>query len=248
MTRYQFTKNRIYAHTERLGFDVRPIIEVKMERQKLSSFGEYLVDNFPDLFESLVTSANEFHIRKRLVFPGKAEADVQTFVLTRRGPVFVFPRVLAQLEEETDLRCADDVIRDCLRKFLEVFPDRQIRRAGKVHEYAFGTDDIPGKQIITERFLKLPESSFQEVLLKLNLADDEYNRSVELSPVQMVRRRAKDTKRIEEHLHGVSVNVDFNNKDMSQSLSVDRICSILRRADEFAREELYDFLNEGEVT
>ena len=112
MTRYKFSKNQIYAHTEKLGFDVRPIIEVKMERHKLTSFGEYLVDNFPDLFESLVTSANEFHIRKRLVFPGKGEADVQTFVLTRRGPVFVFPRLLSQLEEETDLRCADEVIRD----------------------------------------------------------------------------------------------------------------------------------------
>ncbi len=90
---YKFSPNRIDDHQEKLGFDVRPIIEVRMERQRLWDFGQFLVDTFPQLFESLVTGASEFQVRKKLIFPGKAAADAQTLALTVRGPVFIFPRV-----------------------------------------------------------------------------------------------------------------------------------------------------------
>ena len=97
MTGQRFTKVRIYEHIEKLGFDVRPVIEVK-----LWTFGQRLIDRYPVLFESLVTGPSEFHIRKKLIFPGKGEAEVGTLGLTVRGPVFIFPRVLSQVDAETE--------------------------------------------------------------------------------------------------------------------------------------------------
>lgn len=240
---YTFSNNRIDDHQEKLGFDVRPIIEVRMERDRLWSFGQYLMDTFPQLFENLVTGGSEFQARKKLIFPGKGEADVLTLVLTARGPVFIFPRTLGQVSEETDLPEANELIRDCLRKFLEVFPDRSIVRAGKVNEYIFGCDDIPAKQVIAERFLSISESTCKDVLLKLNLATEEFNRSIQLQALTGIRRRQIAQELVQEQINGISVHVDFNNQDISQSLSHERISSILRQADEFNARDLYSFLN-----
>ncbi len=246
MIEYKFTKNRIHEHFEKLGFDVRPIIETKMERERLWTFGQYLVETYPVLFESLVTGLTEFHVRKKLIFPGKGEADLQTLVLTARGPVFVFPRVLSRLDAETDLPAANEIVRDCLKKFTEVFPDRAIVRAGKINEYVFGCDDTSSKRIIAERFLRVPDSACEEIVLKLNLGTEGFNRSIQLRSVQgFVQKRTGDEVS-KQPIFGISVHVDFNNKDMSKALSPEEISSILHLADEYNREGLYKFLNREE--
>ena len=65
---FSFGPNHIDDHMEKVGVDVRPVIECKMERTKLFEFGNRLVDQYPGLFESLVQSPNDFQIRKKFIF------------------------------------------------------------------------------------------------------------------------------------------------------------------------------------
>ncbi len=96
---FKFSKNKIDEHTIKVGADIRPVIECKLDRVKLFDVGQNLVDKYPHLFGSLVQSPTEFQIRKKFIFPGKGEADLPTLAITPRGVVFVFPQILSIFDE-----------------------------------------------------------------------------------------------------------------------------------------------------
>lgn len=79
---FKFSRAKIDEHTIKVGVDIRPVIECKLDRVKLFDVGQKLVDKYPNLFESLVQSPTEFLIRKKFVFPGKGEVDLPTLAIT----------------------------------------------------------------------------------------------------------------------------------------------------------------------
>lgn len=247
MTAFKFSDARAEDHVEKIGFDVRPVIEIRMERQRLFTFGESLIDKYPQLFESQTIGATEFQVRKKLVFPGKGQVEFTTLVLTVRGPVFVIPRRIAAIEEETDFGDANEIVRECLRGFMKCFPDRRVIRAGKVNEFIFGCDDIAGNSIICEHFLSTkPDSGCSNVDLRLNFPTEEHNRSIRLFSVQGERQHAMPEGVTKTLVNGVGVHVDFNNRDVSKPLEIEEISSTLRKSDEFIKNGLYPLLNREE--
>lgn len=248
MATFEFSHTRIDNHTERMGFDVRPIIEVKMERERLFELGSYLCAEVPQLFAITSQGDDEFSIKKKLIFVGKGEVEVTTLALTNRGPVFTFPRTISAIGEETDLpkgpTANDLVVRKCLRKFRDVFPDRQIVRAGKVNDYVFGCDQIPPHKIISARFLSRDRDACTDALVRLNLATDDLNRNVQVQSVAgIVRARQQDGTVQKHNIFGISVTADVNNINMDNELSFEQMSTILTAADEFNGGPLYRFLN-----
>ena len=79
MPSYKFEKSRIENHVEKIGVDVRPIIEVRGERTKLADYGMWLTDRWPALYENIVQGPTSFLITKNLVFPGKGQLAHPTF-------------------------------------------------------------------------------------------------------------------------------------------------------------------------
>ena len=246
---FKFSKSKIDDHTEKVGVDIRPVIECKLDRVKLFDIGQQLVDKYPNLFESLVQSPSEFHIRKKFIFPGKGEADLFTLAITPRGVVFVFPRRLSIFEEEIQLNNIQEISLDGLNIFRKTFPERIICRVGLVNEYIFSTGLVTSTELVCKRFTKVTIPSNGEIILSINRPDDDYNRKVQLEPVKKVERVPEIPGKEQVHSYGVKVVVDFNNRDMSQNLDDNKILGILHKARQYNEKELYDFLNgsfEGE--
>lgn len=239
---YTFSKNKIDEHTIKVGVDIRPVIECKLDRVKLFDVGQKLVDKYPNQFESLVQSPTEFQIRKKFIFPGKGEADLTTLAITPRGVVFIFPQILSLFQEEILLNNIDDVTLDGLKIFRGSFGGKIFCRVGFVNEYIFNTGQIESTELVCARFTKIKIPSNGEIILNTNFPNDDYNRKIQLQPVQKIER---DHNIGMEQLrsYGVQVIVDFNNREMSNDLNEDKILGILHNARQYNANELYDFLN-----
>lgn len=246
---FTFSKSKIDEHTEKVGVDIRPVIECKLDRVKLFDMGKQLVDKYPNLFESLVQSPTEFHIRKKFIFPGKGEADLPTLAITPRGVVFIFPRRLSIFDEEIQLDNITDISLDGLKIFRYTFPEKIICRVGLVSEYIFNTGPESSIDLVCKRFTKVSVPSNGEIIISINRPDDDYNKKIELQAVQKLERIPEIPERQQVQSYGVKVVVDFNNRDMSQNLDNNKITGILHEARLFNDNELYKFLNgsfEGE--
>ena len=240
---FNFSRAKIDEHTEKVGTDIRPVIECKLDRVKLFDLGQKLVDKYPNLFESLVQSPTEFRIQKKFIFPGKGEAELITLAITPRGVCFVFPRRSSVFEEEILQNDIQDVSLDGLRIFRETFPGRIICRVGLVNEYIFDTGPVESMKLVCSRFTKVSIPSNGEIILNINLPDDDYNRKILLQPVQKLEKVPEIPEKAQVQSYGVKVVVDFNNRDMSQDLDDTRILGILHKARRYNETELYNFLN-----
>jgi len=240
---FKFSKSKIDEHTEKVGIDIQPVIECKLDRVKLFDIGQKLVDKYPNLFESLVQSPNEFQIRKKFIFPGKGEADLRTLAITPRGVVFFFHRRLSIFEEDIQLNNIQDISLEGLKIFRNTFPERKICRVGLVNEYIFNTGPVISTELVCSRFTKVSIPSNGEIVLTINRPDDDYNKKIQLQPMQKLEKvpEIPDTQQVQSY--GVKVVVDFNNRDMSQNLDYDKILGILHKARKYNDKELYEFMN-----
>jgi len=240
---FEFSHTKIDDHVEKVGVDIRPAIEIKLDREKLYQFGLELIDAYPQLFESLVQSPMDYRVTKKFIFPGKGEAEIPTLSFIPRGLVFTFPRRLAIFGEELELEDVDDVVVDCLKKFRRKFQDRRIFRVGLVNEYVFFTGALTGAKIICERFTRLAPPVSEEVLLRINLATDDFNRTVEIEAVRKLERIAEIPGHTQPTGYGVKVKVDVNNRDMGKDLDYNSVMGILQEARMYNKRDLYAFLN-----
>lgn len=240
---FKFSQTKIDEHTIKVGVDIRPVIECKLDRVKLFDVGQKLVDKYPNLFESLVQSPTEFLIRKKFIFPGKGEIDLPTLAITPRGVVFIFPQILSMFEEEIKLNNIDDVSLDGLKIFRGSFPGKIFCRVGLVNEYVFNTGPMDSRKLICSRFTKINVPHNGEIFLSVNRPDDDYNRKIQLKAVQKTEKNPDIPGFDQVQSYGVQVIVDFNNRDMSKDLADDRILGILHKARQYNNKELYDFLN-----
>ncbi|MHC4258830.1 MAG: hypothetical protein ACYSTF_00230 [Planctomycetota bacterium] len=243
MQDFEFKPVHIEDHVEKIGLDVRPIIECKLEKTKLFDFANKLVEQRPDIFESLVQSPNEFNMRKRFIFPGKGELDLVTLAISGRGPVFIFPRRIAVFDEDTDLGRTDEIVLTCIKLFRGYFPQKHIIRLGQINEYIFSVGSTHSMQLLSDRFTKINVPTNGELKLRINIPTDDYNRVIEMQPVQKVERAPDVPGEAQVQAYGVKVCVDFNNRDMTGNLQNNTMQSIIYDSTEFNKKALYDFLN-----
>jgi len=240
---FQFTRAKIDDHAEKVGVDIRPVIEFKLDREKLYKVGGELIDAHPNLFESLIQSPTDFRIAKKFIFPGKGEAELPTLSFTQRGPVFTFPRRIGPLEEELELGQIDDVVIDCLKRFRGVFPEKMFLRVGLVNEYIFDTADLDSAKIICKRFTKLPVPVGGEIRLRINRRNDDFNRIIEMQAMKKLEQVPEVPGQVQAVGYAVKVKVDFNNADMSGNLDDGAILRILHEGRHYNESDLYAFLN-----
>lgn len=236
---FKFSRARIDHHIEKVGVDVRPPIEIGMEKDRVMTFFNQVSEQYPDLFETLSFSRTELSIQKRFEFPGKGQADVKTFSLTKRGPVFTFPRMFSELDgAEMDFEDIDAKVVEILKLFCKTFPQTQILRVGKVHEYIFHCEG-DSVEYVARHFTRL--SGVKEVFVRFNLESGGLNRNFQIQPVVKQQRSVHGTG--EPVGFGVSVSVDCNNEDMSKPLEWTIIAGILSEARSFHETKAFDILN-----
>ena len=243
MEQFQFSVAKIDDHVVKVGVDFRPAFEPKLDFSKLNMIGQELRDEYPQLFESLVQSTSEFRIMKKFFFAGTTEVEVATLLTTPRGIIFNFPKRIAAIGEEIEYSHIDDTVVQCLARIKAGFPQKRIIRVGLVNEYIFDTADVDACRILCDRFIKLPSPPGGQVKLRINNRTDEYNRIIEMMPVQKLQRLPEMPGKAQSVGYGLKVKVDFNNIDTSNNLEQADIYRIIHEGQTYNEKELYDFLN-----
>lgn len=243
MSDYRFDSAHIDDHVEKIGVDVRPAIERKLERTHLVEFAHDIVEQYPNIFESTVQSPTEFSIRKKFIFPGKGEVDLATLVLSPRGLVFIFPRRIAIFQEDIDLGRTEDVLANCLRHFRRRFSHKTIIRVGQVNEYIFNLNQTESTDFLAHRFTKLAIPSDGELRIRLNRPNNDYNRIIQMEAVHKIEQVPGVPSAQQVSGHGLKIMVDFNNRDTSADIVPERISAIISASRQFNKVDLYAFLN-----
>jgi len=239
---FEFTPNKVDDHIEKIGVHIRPAIEPKLDRDKLFQFGKNLADKFPKLFESLVQSTSDFHIRKKFIFSGKGEADQVTLGISDQGISFIIPRRIHVFDEETDLGRSEEIVIESLKVFKQHFPIQKILRVGQVNDYIYNIGPNDSFDLIANKFANL-NSKPTEIRLRVNYPNDDYNRIIELEALKQIQSTTEISDLPQVSGYGVKVTVDFNNRDMTKELKDNDILLILHKAQEYNKKELYEFLN-----
>jgi hypothetical protein len=243
MEQFEFSPAKIDDHIVKVGVDLRPPFEPKLDHSKLYYIGKQLQDAYPQLFESLVQSPSEFRIMKKFLFTGSTEAEVPTLATSPRGIVFTFPKRIAAVNEEVVIDHIDDIVVQCLQRIKTGFPQKKNIRTGLINEYIFDTADQDACRILCERFTKLHSPPGGDVRIRINNRTDDYNRIIEMQPLQKIKAMPEIPSKSQNVGYGLKVKVDFNNCDTSKDLEQVQVYTIIHEGQKYNEKGLYDFLN-----
>ena len=239
---YKFCNPKILGLNVRIGVDVRPPIEVRLEQERFLQFSKQTRQKYPQIFDTMVLGDQQFEMKKTWVVPGKGEVEAQTFVMTQRGPLFRFPVLIGEIELEPDLPDVNETFVNCMKTFLTCFPTQKVVRVGKVHEHVFDCGDINSLQLVNDRFVNIAVPEGGEIRIRVNLCTPEFNRIFTIDPVTRLHQASPDAKP-QAVCYGVKVDVDVNNRILKDNLSDAELLTVLTTADMYVADEMYDVLN-----
>ena len=239
---YQFEKEHISQHIVKYGVDIRPTIVLEQEKTKLQDYCNWLIEEFPQVFETLFVGPKQLRVQKTFLLSESKRAELATFVLTGRGPLFTFPeRLYIDGVQNIDIAQKDKIFRRALDDLRSKFVDRQVIRVGVVHEFVFDTGDIDSVEIIAS---SLKSDVWRERVTNLRIwleaPSERKNINVEIRPTQL---RHIGTAPASGVGFGIIVNVDINNQQIRDNLTSSEIREIVTFANDYVPEELIKFLN-----
>ncbi len=236
-------------HVVTLGMDIYPPVEIPNERTRLNMFYEEVRGRWDRLFDRLVASDTEFRISKKFrKHPDKTGLSYlqDTFVLTNRGPVYVFPLILPDPVGDTGLEKTYLEDFDRLRRlFFSVLPERAVMRVGLIRDLVFATGKTRCDELITDKrsFAKADLVGGQSLF---KYRDAKYNHNIRVDPVLISKttQLAVGTSVTEPPEYGVRVQLDVNNSDTQTPLQEPDIQGVLERATSLWPEELLEYIGE----
>lgn len=246
---YQFDNDRISQHIVKYGVDVRPAILPDQDRAKLQDYANWLVSQFPDAFETMLSGPRELRIQRTFLLPNAKRVELPTFVLTGRGPVYTFPeRLFIDRPHELDICDKDKIFRRALDELRVRFPDRTVPRVGVIHEFVFDTGCVNSLNVIASGLkYDVWRQKAQNIRINIEAPTDGKNVNIELRPTFLQRSGREDAPVVMDDMqYGVLVNVDINNQEMPADLNKTQINDVLAFANDYVPEELLRFLNNEE--
>lgn len=242
---YQFDTERISQHIVKYGVDMRPPVLPEQDRAKLQDFGNWLVAQFPEVFETLLVGPRELRVQRTFLLPNAKRVELPTFVLTNRGPVFTFPeRLYIDRPHELAIPDKDKIFRKAFDEIRARFPERAVPRVGVVHEFVFDTGHTNSLEVILSSLkYELWREKAKSLRILLEAPTDDKNVNIELRPTHLQRAGQHNLASSEEMKFGIIVNVDINNRQVSGDLTKAEVTDILAFASDYVPDELIKFLN-----
>jgi hypothetical protein len=245
---YQFDTEKVSQHVVKYGVDIRPPIVPEQDRTKLQDYGNWLVEQFPEVFETLLSGPRQLRVQRTFILPNAKRVELPTFVLTNRGPVFTFPeRLFIDRPHELDIPEKDRVFRKAFDELRTRFGDRTVPRVGVVHEFVFDTGFINSLDVVTSTLKNdLWRSKAKNLRILLEAPTDDKNVNIEIRPTFIQKagqRGAPVSMPAEDVKYGIIVNVDINNQKVMGDLTKAEVSDILAFASDYIPEELIKFLN-----
>lgn len=243
---YQFDIEHISQHIVKYGVDIRPTIVLEQDKTKIQDYCNWLIEQFPEVFETLLAGPKHLHVQRTFVLAGGKRVELPTFVLTSRGPVFTFPqRLYVGQAHDLDIHNKDKIFRKALDELRARFPERAVLRVGVVNEFVFDTGRINSLEIIASNLKNgVWRERIKNLRLLLEAPREGKNINLELRPTYLrPTRRGDATVPDEDMKFGIIVNVDINNQQIKEDLTRAKINDILAFANDYVPEELIRFLN-----
>jgi hypothetical protein len=243
---YLFDTEHISQHLVKFGVNIQPAFSPKDDKTKLQDYCNWLIEQFPQVFETLMAGPNLLQIQKVFILAGAKRLDMPTFVLTPRGPVITIPqRIFIDQPTDLDIPDKDKIFRRSLDELRARFADKKVLRVGVVHELVFDTGQLNSLEIVTS-ILKneLWRDEAKSIRIILEMPREGKNVNLEIRPTYVTR-----TASISENLpaqdmkFGIVVNVDINNQQIKNDLTKVEVNDILTFANDFVPDELIKFLN-----
>jgi len=245
MMNYQFEKENISQHIVKYGAHVQPAITLKDDKTRLQDYCNWLIEQFPEAFETLLSGPAQLHVQKSFTLANNKRAELPTFILTGTGPVFTFPqRLFIDQPQDLDIPDRDKIFRKALDELRGKFLDRKILRVGVVHELVFDTATIDSVQIIASSLKNdLWREQIKNLRILLEAPRQDKNINLEIKPTYLRRSGPATNVPAEDMRFGIIVNVDINNRQIKNDLTKAEINDILAFANDYVADELIRFLN-----
>lgn len=244
---YQFDKEHISQHVVKYGVDVRPAIVLKQDKAKLQDYCNTLIEQFPQVFETLVAGPKQLRMQNTFLLSNNKRAEMPTFILTARGPLFTFPqRLYIDGVQDLDIPQKDKIFRKALDELRAKFIDRAIPRVGVVHEFIFDTGQVDSVQILASNFKNdVWRQRAKNLRILLETPMEEKNVNVQIRPTQLRHITRGDGANVpaQDMAFGIIVNVDINNQNIKGDLTSSEVRDIVAFANDYVPEELIKFLN-----
>ena len=243
---YQFDKEHVSQHMVKYGVDIRPPIVLTQDRTKLQDYCNALIEQFPQVFETLIAGPKQLRVQKTFVLSNNKRAEMSTFVLTNRGPLFTFPqRLYIDDVQDLDIPQKDKIFRKALEEMRTKFVDRAVTRVSVVHEFVFDTGQIDSLDIIASNLKNdVWRQRTKNLRIWLETPMEGKNINVEIRPTHL-RRLARSGGNVpaQNMGFGIIVNVDINNQQIKDDLTSGEVRDIVTFANDYVPEELIKFLN-----
>ena len=243
---YLFDKEHISQHVVKYGVDIRPTIVLKQDKTKLQEYCNWLIERFPEVFETLLVGPKQLRVQKNFLLPNTKRVEMPTFVLTHRGPVFTFPeRIYIDEVQDLDVPEKDKIFRKALDELRSQFVGRRIMRVGVIHEFVFDTGEINSVEIIASNLKNdVWRERIKNLSIRLETPKEGKNINLEIRPTQLRRvGRGGGNVRSQNIGFGIIVNVDINNQQIKDDLTKAEVRDIVTFANDYVPEELIKFLN-----
>jgi hypothetical protein len=243
---YQFDTEKISQHVVKYGVDMRPPISPEQDRTALQDYGNWLVEKFPDVFETLLSGPRELRVQRTFILPNTKRVELPAFVLTNRGPVFTFPaRLFIDRAHELNIPDKDDIFRRAFDELRMRFPERTVPRVGVVHEFVFETGYISSLDVVASTLKhELWRQKAKNLRIVLEAPTEGKNVNIQLRPTYLQRAAKRgDALPADDMKFGIVVNVDINNQQMTTDMTKEQIDDVVDFASEYIPGELIKFLN-----
>jgi hypothetical protein len=243
---YEFDKEHISQHVVKYGVDVRPAILLEQDKTRLQDYCNWLIEQFPNVFETLLVGPRQLRVQKSFLLSNNKRAEIPTFVLTARGPLFTFPqRLYIDDVQDLDIGQKDKIFRKALDELRNKFVDRAVPRVGVLHEFVFDTGEIDSVSIIASSLKNdVWRERINNLRILLEAPVEGKNINVQIRPTQL-RRVVKGGANVpaQDTGFGIIVNVDINNRQVKGDLTSSEVRDIVAFANDYVPEELIKFLN-----
>ncbi len=243
---YLFDPERISQHIVKYGVQIQPPILPRDDKTKLQDYCNWLIEQVPEAFETLLSGPNQIRVQKNFTLTGGKRVDTPTFIMTARGPLFTFPeRLYIDQPQVLDIPNKDRIFRKALDELKSRFSNRALRRVGVIHELVFDTGELNSLEIIASNLKpELWRDRVKNLNIHLEAPVEGKNVNIDIRPTQLMRRGVGPAALPEQRrLYGIIVNVDINNQQFKQDMTSAEINDVLTFAADYVSEELIKFLN-----
>lgn len=243
---YQFSFENVSQHVVKYGVDIRPAISPEQDRTKLQDYGNWLVEQFPDVFETLLSGPRELRVQRTFILPNTKRVELPTFVLTPRGPVFTLPeRLFIDRPHELSIPDRDKVFRRAFDELRTRFAERTVPRVGVVHEFVFDTGYVPSLDVVASSLKHdLWRQKATNLRIFVEAPTEGKNVNIDIRPTYLQRTTGrKPAVPADDMKFGIVVSVDINNQQPTGDLTKAQVNDILVFASDYVPDELIRFLN-----